>query len=128
MLNANGGAKFIDAAKARELLMEFLTSHTPQPRVSEIDFRGARVVAVSAPWGDETVRLHLPEDAGELIDTLNAVALPTRYSAIWHKDSKELVSCLRNNLNNCSVAGVSAIREAEHGAGTAESQVGGGAE
>jgi hypothetical protein len=88
MSDENGAAKFIDAAKARELLMVFLTSHTPQPQVVEIDFRGVKTVAVNAPWGDDTVRIHLPADAGELIDTLNAVSLPTRYSAIWHKDSK----------------------------------------
>jgi hypothetical protein len=88
MPNENGTASLIDAPKARELLAEFLTSHAPQTDIVDIDFRGARVVTVNKPWGDESIQIHLPADAQELIDVLNLVHLPARYSAIWHKDTK----------------------------------------
>jgi len=45
---------------------------------------------VETPWSDDTVELHMRNDDQMFIDTLNNVYLPLRYSAIWHKDSKDL--------------------------------------
>lgn len=88
MPNTNGSAGLIDIAEARKRLEPFLTDHSPQTEVKEVDFRGAKAVVISKPWGDESLQLHLSGDPTELIDALNAVKLPARYSAIWHKDSK----------------------------------------
>jgi hypothetical protein len=48
-------------------------------------------VAVASPWGDESLSIVIPvggeEDA--LIDALNNVYLPERFTAIWHNDTQE---------------------------------------
>jgi hypothetical protein len=80
----------VDVAEARQQLQSFLKEHSPQTDVVQVEFRKTKVVAIGRPWGDESAQLNLPADPTELIGTLNAVRLPTRYSAVWHKDTKSL--------------------------------------
>jgi hypothetical protein len=50
---------------------------------------GTRTVAVKAPWGDQSMAILIPAtDSDALIDALNNVRLPERYTAIWHGDSE----------------------------------------
>lgn len=45
---------------------------------------------VVRPWDDPTLALRVAGDVGELVEALNAVYLPPRFTALWHKDSKDL--------------------------------------
>ena len=45
---------------------------------------------IECPWGDPTVALALRPKSARLIDDLNHVLLPPRFSAIWHVDSKDM--------------------------------------
>lgn len=45
---------------------------------------------VREPWGDETVRISLPEEPQQLIDTLNAVQLPPLFTALRHLDTQDV--------------------------------------
>src|SRR5690242_20133341 len=57
---------------------------------SGLSRRGTENV-ISCPWGDPTLEIVIPPgDADPLIEALNAVYLPPQYSAVWHKDSKDL--------------------------------------
>ena len=46
--------------------------------------------AVVRPWGDEAMELAIDGEDDPLIDALNAVRLPPRFTAIWHDDAKAL--------------------------------------
>lgn len=45
---------------------------------------------IGTPWGDTTVEIVVPEENDELVASLNAVFLPPRYTAIFHRDSGDL--------------------------------------
>lgn len=45
---------------------------------------------VTRPWNDSTLALRIAKDSEELVEALNAVHLPPRFTALWHKDSKDL--------------------------------------
>src|SRR5271167_1236209 len=78
----------------------------------------------------------LAQQAQILIKPLRRFRPPPRHAQEYRRaaveplvyDTVVLVSCSLNNMNNWSAPDVSAIREEQHGAGTAESKVGGGAE
>ena len=69
-------------------------------RNPEADFRsGEHEFSVSGPWGEEAIEIPLRNDDDELIEALNAVRLPPRFTAIWHEDSREfevIFTVLRN--------------------------------
>jgi hypothetical protein len=46
-------------------------------------------LVIKKPWGDDSLMIGLPDEA-DLMETLNHVHLPKRFSAIWHRDSKDL--------------------------------------
>jgi hypothetical protein len=50
---------------------------------------GETTPVIQRPWGDRSMSLLVSEDDTPLITTLNNVYLPSRYSAIWHKDTKD---------------------------------------
>jgi hypothetical protein len=68
----------------RGRLAEFLAAN---PR-SGLTARGPSGV-VTAPWGDESIEIELTEQVDNLVSALNALYLPPRFSAIWHRDSKD---------------------------------------
>ena len=45
---------------------------------------------IKQPWGDSTIVLNVPLVDAALIEALNAVRLPPRFSAIWHRDRSHL--------------------------------------
>lgn len=71
---------------ARDRLATFLANN-PASTVEVIQI-ATEFVAVKAPWGDRSMALQVSGD--DLIDALNNVQLPERYTAIWHVDSKLL--------------------------------------
>jgi hypothetical protein len=57
--------------------------------VATVTTRGNEV-HVEKPWGDSTLSLVARQDDEDLFDALNNVLLPPRFTAIWHKDTKDL--------------------------------------
>ncbi len=52
---------------------------------------GEKGATIERPWGDATVVLSLAgERVDALVDALNNVYFPPRFSALWHKDSSDL--------------------------------------
>ena len=47
-------------------------------------------VIIRNPWGDSSLVFIMLSENNLLVDTLNHVKLPERYSALWHADSKSL--------------------------------------
>lgn len=45
---------------------------------------------IASPWGDKLIKLSVSWDNEALVAALNAVRLPPRFSAIWHRDTREL--------------------------------------
>ena len=45
---------------------------------------------IEAPWSDRTIELVVSAADGELIESLNSVRLPPRFTALWHKDSGDM--------------------------------------
>ncbi len=45
---------------------------------------------LTSPWGDETIKLFVSEEDEALVNALNALRLPPRFTAIWHCDTKDL--------------------------------------
>jgi hypothetical protein len=46
-------------------------------------------VMVKSPWGDSSIIIFLPPKPDPLIEALNNVHLPERFTGIWHLDTKE---------------------------------------
>lgn len=72
--------------KMRGRLAEFLKAN-PGSSVAEID-TPQKGLAIKLPWGDESISIQIPNDADALVEALNKVYLPERFTAIWHRDSK----------------------------------------
>ncbi len=73
-----------EANLLRIRLEEFL-SRNPEADVAA----GAHEPSLSRLWGDEAIEIPLRNDDDELIEVLNAVRLPPRFTAIWHEDTSE---------------------------------------
>jgi len=69
-------------------LAPFLKNN-PTSKIERVDFPGEGV-AVTSPWGDTSLELFLPSKPEPLIQALNSVILPERFTAIWHLDTKSL--------------------------------------
>ena len=68
----------------REKLKPFLE------RNPEADVKVAGVEpTVIRPWGEEAIEIPLHSSDSDLIEALNTIRLPPRFTAIWHEDTKE---------------------------------------
>ena len=68
----------------RAKLQAFLSSNP------EVDVRaGERGTSIIRLWGEAAIEIPLRIEDEELFETLNAVRLPPRFTAIWHEDTKE---------------------------------------
>lgn len=45
---------------------------------------------IERPWSDDTLQISVKDGDQELIQSLNSVYLPPRFTAIWHKDTKDI--------------------------------------
>lgn len=45
---------------------------------------------ITRPWNDSTLALRVAGEEEQLIEALNTVYLPPRFTALWHKDSRDL--------------------------------------
>jgi hypothetical protein len=75
------------AAEIRSELGPFFEAN-PDATLTEKDGK----FSIERPWGDRSVTLVLPQEENErehLNRALNNLLLPARYSAIWHRDTKD---------------------------------------
>ena len=52
--------------------------------------RGDEHSVVGKLWSDPTVEIVVEDDNDSLVETLNAIYLPPRFSAIWHRDTADI--------------------------------------
>lgn len=84
------GKLFImELADALLYLDPFLTQN-PSASLEEHEYVGGKGLAIKKPWGDESLVLNVPDDLRPLADALEKVYLPERFTAIWHRDTKDL--------------------------------------
>lgn len=74
---------------ARNQLRPFLDAH-PYSTVDEIGSEEGKQLGIKKPWGDDALVIFLPNDLDAIADALNNLYLPERFTAIWHRDTKEL--------------------------------------
>ena len=65
--------------------LQLFLSRNPEADV----LAGEREPIVRRPWGEEAIEIPLRRNDEELIEALNVVRLPPRFTAIWHEDTKE---------------------------------------
>ena len=73
---------------ANDRLRPFLDAH-PNSSVEEIDTQKGKRLGVRKPWGEDAIIIYLPDDIDDISDALNNLYLPDRFTAIWHKDTKD---------------------------------------
>lgn len=73
---------------ARRLLAPFLALN-PDAKVETIVAPINRI-GIRMPWGDPSFILLIPAEVGAFADALNNLYLPPRFTAIWHRDTKDL--------------------------------------
>ncbi|MFH0802313.1 MAG: hypothetical protein V2A78_08030 [bacterium] len=47
-------------------------------------------IEILRPWNDETIALRIDPSDSKLIDALNSLYFPPRFTAIWHKDTDDI--------------------------------------
>jgi hypothetical protein len=62
-------------------------ANNPQSSIEAVRFP-MKGIGVTKPGGDQSIQLFLPSKANDLIDALNNIYLPEKFSGIWHLDSK----------------------------------------
>jgi hypothetical protein len=72
----------------RKRLGPFLMNNGQQSSVEPTDYP-TQGVMVKSPWGDKSIILFLPPKSDALIEALNNLHLPERFTGIWHLDTKE---------------------------------------
>ncbi|PFG64316.1 hypothetical protein AXZ77_2951 [Thioclava sp. ES.031] len=73
----------------KEKLATFLEKNS----YSEILTGEDGTIFIASPWGDKTIGLVVPKETEKqdsLFDSLNVCTLPEKYSAIYHRDTKQL--------------------------------------
>ena len=83
--NETNGVAPLTVEKAKERLAPFLAVN-PASKIIEVEVP-ERYIAVTSPWGDSSFHLRIVPESDALIDALNRVQLPERYTAIWHTDT-----------------------------------------
>ncbi len=66
-------------------LTEFFTRN---PESTCVEEEGAYIIR--KPWADDTIAVRVPKEAKSVLDALNSVRLPPRFTAIWHTDTGDL--------------------------------------
>jgi hypothetical protein len=77
-------------ALAMEPVYRRFLDANPTASIEEMALHSGKAIAVKNPWGDPSVAITLPPSSPQLEDALNNVFLPERYTAIWHRDTKDL--------------------------------------
>ncbi len=75
----------IDEAKIE--LEPYLKAHKTSI-VTAVEGGGDQLV-VRLPWNDTSIAIFIPADAEALVAALNSLLLPERFTAVWHRDTKD---------------------------------------
>lgn len=75
--------------EAKRRLRDFL-KHNPHSSIDLLSPEDDNSLHVKNPWGDSSLIIYLGDLPDAIIETLNQLLLPERYSAIWHRDYKSL--------------------------------------
>jgi hypothetical protein len=62
----------------------------PKAKLVETDLADGKKLVIATPWGDASLVLVVPPADTLLQEALNNVFLPERFTAIWHRDTKDL--------------------------------------
>lgn len=71
----------------RDRLAVFLDCN-PESSVAEVTVGDEKVRVVRKPWGDSSLSFRIPDEWQEFCDIMNALLLPHRFTAIYHKDTR----------------------------------------
>ena len=74
----------------KALLHPFLESH-PDVAIEyrEVGRKPETRLCITKPWGEDGLIIALPKDIETFSEALNNILLPERYTAIWHRDTKD---------------------------------------
>src|SRR6516162_2596014 len=87
MEHTNGASK-PRYGEIKAKLQSFLDNNIVSQLV-EPDSTGTSI-DITAPWGDQSLTLRIPTSGeDQLIDALNNIYLPERFTAIWHRDTEQ---------------------------------------
>ncbi|MGD9538332.1 MAG: hypothetical protein AB7P52_15995 [Alphaproteobacteria bacterium] len=75
--------------RAKRALAPYLEMH-PESAVEEIKQPDRPRLAITKPWGEEGLVIFLPDPLEPLADALNNVLLPESFTAMWHRDTRQL--------------------------------------
>jgi hypothetical protein len=75
--------------RARAAFAPFLADNSLST-IEEVQLKSGTSLRVLNPWGESAFALKVPDNMDELAEALNAVRLPLRLSAVWHKDTNDL--------------------------------------
>lgn len=79
----------MELAEVKPLFESFLKANT-SATLEEHEFIQGKRPAIKTPWGDESLVLDIGPQAKHLAEVLEQVYLPERFTAIWHRDTKDL--------------------------------------
>jgi hypothetical protein len=79
----------LNGANVSAALQPFLQANSVSA-VEEQDVKGQKHVLIKRPWGDSSLAFRVPANFDPLAEALNNLLLPPRYSAVWHRDTKDL--------------------------------------
>ena len=77
-------------AAVRVALTPFLESNQQSKLVEIAPPTGASWCAILRPWNDTSLALRVPDNDDAFIESMNAVILPQRFTALYHQDTKRL--------------------------------------
>jgi hypothetical protein len=71
----------------KDRLAEFMKLNS-NSQIEEIEIGGAKHIVVAKPWNEDTFAIVIDGENEELLESLNKIYLPERFSAIWHADEE----------------------------------------
>lgn len=79
----------MDLSEARSVFALFLKEN-PISSIDEVESGGQKFLGIKTPWGEESFVLAIEEDVRELAVALEHVLLPERFTAVYHRDTKDM--------------------------------------
>lgn len=81
------GSEKATAAKAR---YSHFFEKNPDAKLLSFEHEGEERLAIVRPWGDRSIGIGIPDDDAALVEGLNSLYLPPRYTAVYHFDKRVL--------------------------------------
>src|SRR6266568_2056851 len=71
------------------IMLQAFSNLNAYSKIEQVGTKEEERFRIAMPWGDVSLAINLDEKNDELINALNSVFLPQRYSAVWHADTKD---------------------------------------